>query len=228
MDKNTKEHKNNNDWGIRTGSLIGFIIGLVLLTISAYVAHKHQLTGLQASLFHNINNENLPSVFTTAAKWITEGLGAGYAIAACILISLIFKKFKLAWQFLFVTAGAGVVADLILKPLVKEPRPFALLKGTNLHTRVFESDLGFPSGHATEATAMALMLWFILPSRWRWLSVLWILLVGWSRLYLGVHTPIDILGGIGVGLAAVSFLRLLPIKISKPLRLDIDDLHPVD
>lgn len=223
-----KERKINSDWKIRTGSLIAFICGLVLIALSAYVAHKHQLTGYQASLFHNINNENLPSIFTTAAKWVTEGLGAGYAIAACILISLLFKKFKLAWRFFFVTGGAGVVADFILKPLIKEPRPIVLLNGTNLHARVFESDFGFPSGHATEATAMALIIWFILPARWRWVCVLWILIVGWSRLYLGVHTPIDIVGGVGVGLAAVSFLRLLPTKISNPFRLTIDDAHPTD
>jgi membrane-associated phospholipid phosphatase len=223
MNKNKEERTQKP----RTGSIVCFIVGLFIIVATAYVAHKHQLTGFQATVFHDINNENLPSSFTTAAKWITEGLGAGYPIALCVLVSLLFKKFKLAWRFIFVTGGAGVVADLILKPLVKEQRPLVLLHGMNLHARVFESDLGFPSGHATEATAMALLVWFLLPVRWRWLSVLWIVLVCWSRLYLGVHTPVDVIGGFGVGLAAVSFLRLLPDAIAKPLRLDMDDKHPI-
>jgi undecaprenyl-diphosphatase len=225
MRKDNSEKQKQN---FRTGSLINLMIGLLLVLITAYIAHKHQLTGFQARIFHDINNENLSSTFTTAAKWITEGLGAGYPIAACILIALLFKKFKLAWRFIFVTAGAGVVADFILKPLIKEQRPMTLLHGINLHARVIEGDLGYPSGHVTEATAMALLVWFLLPAKWRWLSVLWILLVAWSRLYLGVHTPVDLIGGFGVGLAAVSFLRLLPEYISKPLRLNINDEQPTD
>ncbi len=227
MDKKSAE-KHEPKQKLRVGSLINLIIGLVVILITAYIAHKHQLTGFQAQVFHDINNEKLPSGFTTIAKWVTEGLGAGYPIAACILIALLFKKFKLAWRFFFVTGGAGLVSDFILKPLVKEQRPIVLLHGLNLHARVFESDLGYPSGHATEATAMALIVWFLLPARWRWLPILWIVVVCWSRLYLGVHTPIDVIGGFGVGLAAVSFLRLLPNSIAKPLRLDINDKHPAD
>lgn len=231
MDKNKPEdthEKNKPNQKLRTGSLIAFVVGLVIIIISALIAHQHQLTGWQATIFHDINNENLSSGFTTAAKWITEGLGAGYPIAACVLIALLFKKFKLAWRFVFVTGGAGVVAEFILKPLVKEQRPLYLLHGIGVHARVLETDLGYPSGHVTEATAMAVMLWFLLPARWRWLSVVWILLVAWSRIYLGVHSPMDVIGGFGVGLAAASFLRILPNPVSKTLRLNIDDKHPAD
>jgi membrane-associated phospholipid phosphatase len=204
----------------KTGLILCLIIVLVLLMGAAYVAYKHQLTGLQARLFYDIDNLNLTSGGTVAAKWITEGLGAGYPIAACVIIPALFKNFRLSWRFLVTIGGAFLLAE-VLKYAVKEPRPIAMLRG-HLHQRVIETGPGFPSGHEAAATAMALTLWFLLPPRWRWVSVVWIAVVAFSRLYLGVHTPVDIFGGFAVGLLAVCVVRLLPPSIAKPLRLNED------
>ncbi len=197
---------------------LAFGIGLLIFIACAIPAHSHTLTGVQASIFHAINNLNLPPFFTTAARWGTEALGAAWAIAACVLISLLLKKFHLAWRFAF-TAGGTVAVFYVVKKIINEPRPVAMLHG-NLHQRVVETGPGFPSGHESAATALALTLWFILPKQWRWVSVVWILAVAWSRLYLGVHAPVDILGGFALGLMAVCFVRLLPSTITRPLRLE--------
>jgi glycosyltransferase 2 family protein len=197
--------------------IIGLIIGILLFLPCLYIARKHQLTGLQARLFYDFNN--LPGWYTKPALWLTEALGAGYPIAVCVLIPLAYKRFRLAWRF-FVTVGATGVLMEIAKLIAKEPRPAALLHG-HLHIRAVETGLdSFPSGHAAVATAMALTLWLILPSKWRWVSVLWIVIVGISRMYLGVHTATDILGGFAIGLAVACAVELLPLAIAKPLRLD--------
>lgn len=199
-----------------SGLWIAFFAGLVLLLISMVLASGNTLTGWQAGLFHVINNGS--DSLKTPALLVTEGLGAGYAIAAAVLIPLLFKKYRLSWRFFF-TAGTSVVTGFAIKYIVNEPRPAAMLSG-DLHVRAIETGPGFPSGHMLAATALALTLWFILPKTWRWVSALWILLVAWSRIYLGVHTPADILAGFAIGLMAVCFVRLLPPKIAKPLRLD--------
>ncbi len=201
----------------QTGLWVAFGIGLLLLIVSMLMAGGNTLTGWQASLFHAINNG--PDGLRTPALWITEGLGAAYPIILCVLIPLLFKKYRLSWRFFFTTGGA-IVAGFAVKYIVNEPRPTAMLHANNLHVRAIETGPGFPSGHMLAATALALTLWFILPKTWRWVSVLWILLVAWSRLYLGVHTPADIISGFAIGLMAVCFVRLLPPKIAKPLRLD--------
>lgn len=200
------------------GWLIVFIVGLLLFLPVAIIAHSHHLTGLQANIFHSINNLNLGPGFTTFAKLVTEVLGAGYAIAICVILPLLFKRFKLSWRFFF-TAGGTVAVFYVIKKIINEPRPIVMLGG-KLHQRVIETGPGFPSGHESAATALAITLWMILPNKWKWLSVLWILVVAFSRIYLGVHTPGDIIGGFGLGLMAVSFVNILPIKLSKYLRLD--------
>lgn len=213
--KPTKTEAKSSD---KTGLWIGFFVGLVLLAISALSAHTHQLNGWQLSVFRFFDNWNLSSFFTTLAKFVTEALGSGYPIALCVIIPLFFKKYRLSWRFFF-TVGGALAAATVVKYLVNEPRPIVMLSG-HLHQRVVETGPGFPSNHVAAATALALTLWFILPVKWRWLSVLWILIVAWSRLYLGVHTPADVVAGFAVGLMAVCFVRLLPPSIAKPLRLD--------
>jgi membrane-associated phospholipid phosphatase len=62
------------------------------------------------------------------------------------------------------------------------------------------SDYSFPSGHAMSSMSFALVLIILTwNSSWRWLviifSSLFVLSIGWTRLYLGVHYPSDIVGG---------------------------------
>lgn len=194
------------------------IIGIILLLVSTLIAHHQQLSGWQAKLFYDVNNGS--NSLKTAALWITEGLGAAYPIGVCVIVPILFKKYRLAWRFFFTTGGAFAAA-YIVKKLINEQRPIAILHG-HLHQRAIETGPGFPSGHEAAATALALTLWFLLPAKWRWVSVLWIGLVAWSRLYLGVHTPADVVGGFAIGLIAVSVVRLLPASLAELLRLDTD------
>jgi membrane-associated phospholipid phosphatase len=182
-----------------------------------YVARKHQLTGFQERLFYDFNN--LPGWYTKPALWLTEALGAAYPIVVCVLVPLAYRRFRLAWRFLFTVGTTGILME-IGKIIAKEPRPAALLHG-HLHVRAVETGLdSFPSGHEAIATALALTLWLILPRKWRWVSILWIGFVGISRMYLGVHTATDIIGGFAIGLAVSNSVQLLPTSVAKLLRLD--------
>jgi undecaprenyl-diphosphatase len=110
--------------------------------------------------------------------------------------------------------GAAGLYDIV-KPAVGRARPPAALQ-------VGGPDIGraFPSGHATQSIAFYGMLALVLiiyvaPSR-RWLfaigAALVTLVVGASRLYLGVHWLTDVLGGYALGLA---WLALISLRLSR-------------
>ncbi|HEY9624404.1 MAG TPA: phosphatase PAP2 family protein [Crinalium sp.] len=89
-----------------------------------------------------------------------------------------------------------------------------------------EYDYGFPSGHAmssmTLVAALVILTW---GSRWCWLVLVvgtaFVLAIGWTRLYLGVHYPSDILAGWMASIAWAVGVRFL----IKPNRLKADR-HP--
>lgn len=68
------------------------------------------------------------------------------------------------------------------------------------------SDYSFPSGHAMSSMSLALVLIILTwNSSWRWLTIifasLFVFSIAWTRLYLGVHYPSDIVGGWMIALA---------------------------
>lgn len=103
------------------------------------------------------------------------------------------KRQRLA-LFTAFSLGGVLLTNSLLKLLFERERP-ALWESL-----VHESTYSFPSGHAALSCALALtaviMMWRV---RWRWVAVtvgaLYILIIGFTRLYLAVHYPTDIIAG---------------------------------
>ena len=114
--------------------------------------------------------------------------------------------------------GAALLLDLlscnlILKPLVGRVRPFILNSAVELLVAV-PADASFPSGHTAASFAAVFALYFSGSPLWRPAAVL-ASLIAFSRLYLYVHWPTDILGGILLGMA-VGWLGAKLVKKVSP------------
>lgn len=101
--------------------------------------------------------------------------------------------------------GLNFALNALLKHAFDLPRPYQLDPSLAIPEAVATgTGPGFPSGHAQGAALFWGYLALRHPRRWLLvLSVLLIALVGLSRVYLGVHFPLDVLGGVAIGLGVL-------------------------
>lgn len=126
---------------------------------------------------------------------------AGLLWIVLSVLMLCFKKTRKAGLLALLALALGtLVTNMALKPLVARPRPWLTVEG--LFFLVEEHDPNsFPSGHTCAAFAAAGVWFMTLPKRWMGITGLVLaMLMGLSRLYVGVHFPSDVLVGAAVGL----------------------------
>ena len=102
---------------------------------------------------------------------------------------------------LFSSLFTSLLGMGIIKAIVRAPRPFQVLPSVAGKRVQTATGYSFPSGHTTGASSFYSGL--ALTFKKRWLSItsaVLILIVGLSRLYLGVHWPLDVFGGLALGI----------------------------
>lgn len=150
-------------------------------------------------LFLGIRNEFFTTFFTS----ITILAEKTFMV---VIISILYwcvdkhKSTRLAWFVLLSTVGNGIV-----KNIVKMPRPYEVGIGKPLRVETATS-FSFPSGHVQSATSFWMGSMIILRTKaCKVLGCVIIFLTALSRLYLGVHWPMDVLGAIGFGAIVTYF-----------------------
>ncbi len=107
-----------------------------------------------------------------------------------------------------ISVGVTWCAVEVVKVLVAAPRPFLVLMQIHVLSP-YESGYSFPSGHAAITTALASVVYFTYNRGLGVLLYCFALLVSVSRIYVGVHYPIDVMVGILLGFALPALVHLL-------------------
>ena len=172
-------------------------------------------------------------------EWVQNAMGSvgtalarlfsfigGETISLLLIIIMLFCYKKTAGKRVAMTVLTASMWFPMIKNIVLRVRPYMAHKDSIKVLQVVEADAdpadiiqqgySFPSGHGATAVSLFGSIGRELRKRWMWtLAVVMPLLIGLSRIAVGVHYPTDVLGGWVVGLLAIGFNILLAKYVKK-------------
>lgn len=174
---------------------------------------------LDHSLFSKINLDWTNAFFDWLFPSITDlHKSPLFVIALLLLLGLwIYKRRRVAAIWILTALISLAFADLlcyrVIKPLVDRPRPPDASIEVQLRT-VNYSGPSFPSNHAANLFAVATTLSGSLPGLGP-ILFLFASLVAYSRIYVGVHFPLDVLAGAAIGTLIGMLVRLAMGRLAR-------------
>lgn len=177
--------------------LIAAAIAGVVFALTALLARDQRVSGFEADVFRVVN---------AAPSWLYRPVWPvmqfGNVLVACavaVVVGVARRRPAVAAAGVAVCIAAWYVAKLV-KNVVGRGRPGVFLADVHV-PGVPEDGFGFISGHSTVAFALATVVAAALPRRARAVPFVIAGVVALARLYVGVHLPLDVLGGAAAGVA---------------------------
>jgi len=160
-------------------------------------------------LFTYINNFARKCLYVDAwGVFFADYLVYFLLVGAALIYFLVKKKEKL--RYLFVIGSSVILSRLVITELIRliwhRSRPFV---DYQVNQVIEHSASGsFPSGHIAFLFALAMAVYFF-NRKWGIVFFILSLLVGLARIFVGIHYPLDILGGIVIGIVSAVVVRTL-------------------
>ncbi len=177
----------------------------------------HLITQLDQNILYWIQ-ENVRNPFLNPIFIFVTRLGdGGFIWLVTAFVLLLVKKYrKSGLTILLSLIVSTILVDEILKKIVCRARPFHAMPG--LTALIPEpGSYSFPSGHTTTSFAAATVIMLCLPRKYGIIGYFLAGCIGFSRMYLGVHYPSDVLAGImlGILIGAGIFWVMKPSKFKR-------------
>ena len=184
------------------------VVAGVVLFAGAAALVAGDVAGWDAALYRDLNEvpAALATILTPLSRLFLFG---GLTVGAVLAVIYVVIRNRTALPVLIGAAAAiiAMVTANLAKAVADRPRPYETVAHAILRQQPAHGT-SFPSSHTAVAlaTAIALVPFMVRPVAV--VAIVYAALVGWSRIYVGVHYPLDVLGGAGIGVA-IGALALL-------------------
>lgn len=179
-------------------------------------------SSIDVRLFREINNSQTD--FKTSVLGVTDNSVLPIAIALPVGFSSYgyVENNDESFDTGVLLGGSEVLSYAIgyaLKIGIKRERPYNALSGVYVHHLDSTDPYSFPSGHSTGVFAIATMLTLRYPKPAVYIpAFVWASMVGYGRIYLGLHYPGDVLAGALIGAGGALLVHAYEEKILPPFR----------
>lgn len=169
------------------------LMGKIIFTMDGVTFLDASVMGMVQGHCHNAFTDAVFPIITYlgeyGALWIALSLGL-----------LLFKKYR-RWGALMLCAMAGgfLMGEVLIKNLMCRPRPFQQFPAQGILLIPPPTGYSFPSGHSCSSFAAATVL-FSFSKKWGGCAFLLAGLIAFSRVFLFVHWPTDVLAGSALGI----------------------------
>src|SRR5689334_914752 len=180
-------------------------VALAVLVLAMLAVRNGSVSEVERSVFRAVND--LPAALYPVL-WPFQQLGAVLVGPVLAIIAFAFRRVRLGIALLLATV-AKLGLERVVKEIVSRARPGTSI-GADIHARGTVSLHGpsFVSGHAVLVAALACLVAPYLHGRWRILPWAIVAIVMFTRVYVGAHNPLDVIGGAALGILIGACLNL--------------------
>lgn len=196
-----------------TGVILTTVTGLILILLSWQMG--------KIPLFLALNTDLGTIADWFFRIWTNTGDGVVWVVIALFFLIRQKKKFPLLIAAILISTLITQVTKNYI--VVAEPRPTAVItdlsqvhtvEGVELHTAY-----SFPSGHTATAFTIFLLGCLLISKRWvLWAGFMYAVLVGYSRIYLAQHFPLDVGAGMLVAVITIYLSMLVQLQWEKQVQ----------